>query len=396
MLSDAELTFLFGEMESDRVERKSSVADRGDICKAICAFANDLPDHRQPGVIFVGVHDDGTCAHLPINDELLRTLGGMRSDGNILPFPVMTVRQETVSNCEVAVVEVHPSETPPVRYNGRVWIRVGPRRATATLEEERILTEKRRAGNLPFDQQPVRGASIGDLNLDLFQRVYLPSAVASEVLAENRRPVEQQLASLHFLSPDGVPNVAALLVLGRDPTSWLPGAYVQFLRLDGTELTDPIRHQKQIVGALPEVLRILDEVIDANISVATDVTTAATEIRHPDYPMVAIQQLARNGVMHRNYESSNAPTRIYWFADRIEIHSPGGPYGQVTETNFGQPGITDYRNPLVAEAMKTLGFVQRFGLGFPLARNELEKNGNPPLEIACSPNAVLVTLRRRG
>jgi ATP-dependent DNA helicase RecG len=213
-------------------------------------------------------------------------------------------------------------------------------------------------------------------------------------LVENHRDIEQQLTALHFLSRGRTPNVAALLVLGKDPVHWIPGAYLQFVRFDGLELTDPIRHQVEITGPLPDLLRRLDEVLQAQISVATDVTTQSTEVRHPDYPLVALQQIARNAVMHRNYETSRAPIRIYWFLDRIEIHSPGGPFGQVTEANMGQPGITDYRNPLLAEAMKSLGYVQRFGLGFPLATRDLRRNGNPDLQIDASTSAVLITLRR--
>lgn len=44
--------------------------------------------------------------------------------------------------------------------------------------------------------------------------------------------------------------------------------------------------------------------------------------------------------------------------------------------------------------MKILGFVQRFGMGIPLARKELEKNGNPPPEFRFEPTGVLVTVRR--
>ncbi|MCY2965291.1 MAG: hypothetical protein NT069_16940 [Planctomycetota bacterium] len=58
--------------------------------------------------------------------------------------------------------------------------------------------------------------------------------------------------------------------------------------------------------------------------------------------------------------------------------------------------LTDYRNPLLAGAMKSLGYVQRFGLGFPLARKELDRNGNPELETKVSATAVLVLLRRRS
>ena len=395
MLTDAELGALLADLESDRVERKASLGDRDRIRQAACAFANDLPNHRLPGVVFVGANDDGSCGMLAITDELLRTLADMRSDGNTLPFPTLTVQKRVINGCELAVVEVQPADTPPVRYNGRVWICVGPRRATATADEERRLSEKSRAGNLSFDQRPVRGAGINDLDLDIFQRLYLPSAVAADVLAENERTIPQQLASLHFLSRDGAPNLAALLVLGENPRTWAPGAYVQFARFDGVELTDPIRHQREIDGPLPELLRNIDGVLDANVAVATNVTSGPTEVRHPDYPIVALQQLSRNAILHRNYETSNAPVRIYWFDDRVEIQSPGGPFGQVNEQNFGQPGFTDYRNPLIAEAMKSLGYVQRFGLGFPLARKELARNGNPELQIECNASAVLVTIRRR-
>ena len=57
--------------------------------------------------------------------------------------------------------------------------------------------------------------------------------------------------------------------------------------------------------------------------------------------------------------------------------NPGGPFGEVTIETFGQPGLTDYRNPNLAEAMRVLGFVQRFGYGIPLARRLLQENGNP-------------------
>ena len=87
--------------------------------------------------------------------------------------------------------------------------------------------------------------------------------------------------------------------------------------------------------------------------------------------MDALRQLVRNAYMHRSYEATNTPIRVYWFDDRIEIHNPGGPFGSVTPENFGQPGITDYRNPNLAEALRALGYVQRFGAGIAIARKAL-------------------------
>lgn len=95
------------------------------------------------------------------------------------------------------------------------------------------------------------------------------------------------------------------------------------------------------------------------------------------------------------YEGTNSPVRIYWFSDRIEIHSPGGPFGQVTSENFGQAGITDYRNPHLAEALRVLGYVQRFGLGIQIARQQLAANGNPPPVFRVEQNYILATVWRQ-
>jgi len=391
-MTDAELERLLADVESDRVERKESLADREKIREAICAFANDLPNHRAPGVIFVGAKDDGSCAGLNITDELLLTLADMRS--GVLPFPSIVVQKRTLHQCDMAVVLVEPADAPPVRVRGRTWIRVGPSRAIATPEEERRLTEKRRFKDVAFDIRPVFGATIADLDMDLFRRTYLPASVAPEIIAENQRSEEQQLASLR-MTGNAVPTVLGVLVLGRDPCAFLPGAYVQFRRLDGTVLTDPTQEAARIAGPLPELVRTLEEKLIAHIETARDFTSGPIDIARPDYPLVALQQLARNAILHRTCEGTNAPVRINWFSGRIEIHSPGGPYGQVNKTNFGEPDATDYRNPYLAEAMRNLGYVQKFGVGIALARKELEKNGNPPPEFRVEDSTVVAVLRRR-
>ena len=185
-------------------------------------------------------------------------------------------------------------------------------------------------------------------------------------------------------------------MLAKDPRQFVPGAYIQFLRIGGTDAVgDPILDEKDIGGPLGDLLRVMEEILVAHISVATNITAQPVEVRIPDYPIVALQQLARNAVLHRTYEGTNAPVRVTWFADRIEIQNPGGPFGQVTRDNFGKPGVADYRNPGLAEVMKNLGYVQRFGFGIELARRELQKNGNPPLYFSIEETQVLVTVRRR-
>ena len=97
--------------------------------------------------------------------------------------------------------------------------------------------------------------------------------------------------------------------------------------------------------------------------------------------------------MHRTYEATNAPIHVSWFNDRIEVLSPGGAFGVVTAANFGQPRLTDYRNPNLAEAMKHLGYVQQFGMGIPTAKSLLKEAGHPELEFEINDNYVLATIK---
>lgn len=395
--NEAELERLLLNGDSDLVERKESL--RGEapaaVREAICAFANDLPNYRRPGVIFVGVRDDGSPSGLPITDELLRQLADMRTDGSIVPPPTLSVAKRVMGGSEVAVVTVSPADSPPVSYKGRIWVRVGPRRSIATAQDERVLNEKRRFRDRPFDIRPVFAATLGDLDRVRFENEYVPAAVAPDVLEANDRTYEQRLAATKMIATadDPVPTVLGLLVIGKMPLDYLPGAYIQFLRIAGATMADPIVDEQRIDGPISGVVTRLDDKLQAHNRVAVDFTSHLREVRRALYPLAALQQIGRNAVLHRSYEGTNAPVRVTWFDDRIEFLSPGGPYGSVTAGNFGQPGITDYRNPDLAEAMRVLGLVQRFGAGFAIARSELAANGNPPLEFSVSQSFVLVTVR---
>ena len=396
-LENEDLMRLLGQTESDRVEFKEvlSGTTSKDIREAICAFANDLPDHRQPGVVFVGVRDDGSVAGLAVTDQLLRQLADMKTDGNIVPLPSMTVEKLTLHDEDVAVVIVQPSDSPPVRCHGRIHIRIGPRRGIATAQDERILNEKRRFGDIPFDIYPVPSATLPDLDLLQFEREYLAQAFAPDILESNDRSIEEKLAATKMVASmdDTIPTILGLLVIGKNPQDFLPGAYVQFLRLAGTEVTDPILDEEAISGTISDILQRLDEKLNSHNRTAVDILSESVERQKRTYPINAIQQIARNAVMHRSYEGNNAPVRVYWYDDRIEIMSPGGTFGTVTADNFGQPSVTAYRNPNLAESMRNLGFVQRYGIGISLAKRLLQEAGHPDIAFNADTNNVLVTIR---
>ena len=393
MLTVDQLRTLMADPESDRVEKTTSTRNTDKFGEAICAFANDFPGHRQPGYLMVGVDDDGQASGLVVTDALLRTLGDLRSNINLEPQPVMTVAQHTVDGGDVAVVEVMPSDLPPVRYKGRVWIRVGPSRRGANQQEERILTERRTALQRTFDTRPCHGSTGKDLIPDLFLVTYLPAAVAHDVIEENRRDRDEQMASLRFydLAAD-CPTNAGVLLFAKDPLRWIPGAWVQFVRWAGNTIADDPIATRRFSGDLLSVLRDVNAFVSLPMQSYPVAESVLRERTETDYPAVAIRELLLNAIMHRSYES-NAPVRFYWYDDRIEIQNPGGLYGMASPENF--PRQTDYRNPVIAEAMATLGYVNAFGRGVIRAQEALRKNGNPAAEFAFEPSHVLATIRSK-
>ncbi len=302
MLSTTELIALLEDLESDRVERTTSVNNTDKFCQAICAFSNDFPGHNNPGYLIIGANDRGDLNGLTITDRLLTNLADIRSSGNILPLPALTIQKYSFPEGELAVVEVFPSDIPPVRYKGRVYIRTGPSKSIASETEERILSERRTAQTYTFDVLPCEESALKNINLELFKLSYLPQAIGNEIL----------------------------------------------------EL------KEEIVA---------------------------------EYPLPAIREFLMNAVMHRDYRS-NAPIRFYMFSDHIEIQNPGGLYGSARPENF--PDQNDYRNPVIAEALKILGYVNKFSRGVYRSQKLLQENGNPAAEFTLDQPAYLaVKIKKR-
>lgn len=116
MIAKEDVLDLLKSTESYRVERTTSTGNMDKFCEAICAFANDMPASRKNGYLIIGAKDDGSIAGMKVDDALLKKIAGIRSDGNILPLPTMSVERFSFPEGDLLVAEVRPSDLPPVRY----------------------------------------------------------------------------------------------------------------------------------------------------------------------------------------------------------------------------------------------------------------------------------------
>ena len=375
MINIKELQHILSNTESAHIERTTSTDYMDKFCQAICAFSNDVSGSGKNGYLIIGVHDNGKLSGLKVDDKLLLKISNIRTDGNILPQPVMTVEKFTFDDGDVLVAEVQPSEFPPVRYRGRIWVRVGPRKSIATEAEEKILTERRLSNVHTFDAMPCLGTNMNDLDVKLIQKEYLLKAVAPDVLSEDKRNIEEQLASLGFYDMRyNCPTNGAIVLFGINPERYLHGSYIQYVRFKGKDRAGDIINEHKFSGNLCRELPKIDTFIETSISQKRPIPVSVLrEETVSKYPYWATRELLMNAIMHRDYET-NAPVQFYEYDDRIEVQNPGGLYGKVTPDNF--PNVSDYRNPFIAEAMKVLGYVNRFSRGVYRVQKELMENGN--------------------
>lgn len=376
-MTKEELYQLLQSDESYRIERTVSTSNMDKFQEAICAFSNDLPGTGKKGYLLIGVKDNGEISGLKVDDDLMKRISGIRSDGNILPLPIMNTEKVETEKGDVLVVEVTPSFTTPVRYRGRTFIRIGPRKDIASADEERILTERNLSHLSTFDVMPCREATLEDIDTEEIKNKYLPQAIDNEVLDNDKRDFKEQMASLRLYNRQyDCPTMAAVVLFGRQPKYFLPGCYIQYVRFEGLTKAGKIINEKEFKGGLATLLPRLDTFLeDAIVMKRPEEVSILREKTITNYPREALRELLMNACMHRDYQS-NTPIRLYQFDDRIEIMNAGGLYGEARPENF--PNVNAYRNPIIAEAMKIMKYVNMFNRGVSRVQEYLTENGSKP------------------
>ena len=238
------------------------------------------------------------------------------------------------------------------RYLGRDGSQTNPLPARRLRQ---LLVER---GVIQLEAQVPPGAKLDDLDplkvREYIEALHLPGdeALDAHELLLHRGCLKQVGDALY-------PTYAALLLFGRHPQQWLPSATILAARFSGVTFADHYRKQ-DIGGTLPEQLRQAEAFVRANLSSVVRLVG----LQHqdvPEYPLEAVRELLVNAVAHRDYNFQGDTIHLNLFADRIEIHSPGGLPGPVTLENLLEARFS--RNAVIVQVLSDLGFVERLGYG---------------------------------
>lgn len=125
------------------------------------------------------------------------------------------------------------------------------------------------------------------------------------------------------------------------------------------------------------LLRVMDEVL-ARFRARyreQEVMVGMVRIGVPDYPERAFREGVANALIHRDYTRLGA-VHVQWHEDRIEISNPGGFPEGVRLDNLLVTAPKP-RNPLLADAFKRAGIVERTARGIDTLFYEQLRNGRP-------------------
>lgn len=232
-----------------------------------------------------------------------------------------------------------------------------------------------------FDREPCLDSTFNDLSLEKFQD-YLLHHESNISIDKNYQNIKVQLSSLGFydLRFDCATYAGILTLSEKNPHFWLPGAYIHIVQYEGENVATLPLFEKKIQGDLFSILKNIDvffatSFVKMNELVVQKTVNDRKLVNH--YPIMALQELLINSIIHREYQST-MPIRFNIFSNHIEIINSGGLYGEV-KNNFNK--LTSYRNPLIANVIRDFGYCNNYGSGINIAKKELAENKNSDIEF---------------
>ena len=357
------------------------------IGRIVSAMAN-----ADGGTLLVGVEPDKSVTGISHDTEEIHSL--IQAPVSLLA-PAVAARSEKLrlGNLLIIKFEVAPGSEVSRMVGGRSFYRIATE--TPALPPEQIQSFKDAKKTILYERQQPVNAAWDDLDhhvLEAFQRK----------LGDPRSP-EQLLSQSYHLCDNSrgrpVPNLAGLLLFGKDPSFWHPRCGIDFVKYEGTERRygASLNIVKRIRFDAP-LTRLVDEAV-GRIREHIRERTILHDLffrERLEYPAFAWQEALVNAVAHRDYSITGAPIEVWMFDDRLEVRSPGLPSPPITLEQMRQHKSVHFsRNPLLVRALADIGYLKEIGEGIPRMFEEMEQHGLQPPKFALEGFFLVVTLHNR-
>lgn len=350
------------------------------------AFAN-----AEGGYLLVGVTDDGQIVGVENVKTVIDRLhtAARRLEPSL--HTVVTVEQVQYDDKIVVVAQVPDGLEATYSLSGRFKIREGS--FNRFMSSADVLEHAVRRGTLDYERTSVRQATLDDLS-EQKVKDFLAQRLRTSVPDRALDKLLQDMGAASLEAGACRPTVAGLLFFGSWPQFYLSHTTILAARLVGPRGVQ-IVDRATAEGTLPEMIDRAVQFVQRNtrhgIQIGQGQTARAREI--DEYPSEAVREAITNACCHRDY-LERAPIQLKIYDDRLVVGNPGGLLPGLDVAHL--EGKHRARNPLLADWLHALGYVERFGIGIIRMREAMEQAGLPPPVFRSAPDWFEVTLLGPG
>jgi len=381
-MDEAALRRLIAGGETAHVEFKVAPPRVVDLAARLCGLANGEGGHLILGVAdttwnIVGVKD--TAAAI---DVLLQACRQCKP-----PVPLNPPRPTAVLLDGKALVIAHipPNDGTLHQAGGVFSIRRGTH--TVPLEADEIERYFHARGTLAWEGRPVALATLADLNLERVQQYLAARPGRRARIADAADPATLQRIGCATPDPHDPmvlhPTHAGLLLFGHAPQDFILHAEVVCV-LFGDELGLRRYLDRRILhGTVPEQIDQAEEFLKRHMRVGAR-TEGFHRVDEPDYPLEALREAVVNALVHRDYSLSGEAVRLFYYPDRVEIHSPGLLLPDIRLEDLREGRVPSRpRNPILANLLRDVpgGYMERLGSGIAFMLREMRELARPAPEF---------------
>jgi predicted HTH transcriptional regulator len=380
--------------ETSTVELKVASPRPTEMAERLCGMANG-----QGGIIIIGVEDtEKRIVGIPDERMALTIDVTLRAARQIQPMLVLDPPEPeiyTLDSKQVVVVTVPPNRGPLYQASGVCWIRRGTYTVPLSVSEMLELANDR--GLVKWELQPARKATLKDIDLARVA-AYLKQRAVEGYYNSRFEDVEQALAGMDCAIVTGngelVPTNAGILFFGSDPQLYLMQSEVVCVLFHDELGVGGYVDRKIIRGTMKELIDGTEEFLHKYVAVGAKIE-GWKRIDLPEYPLEALREAVVNAVVHRDYSRDGESIRVFYYRDRIEIHSPGLLLPGISVEQMSRGEVTSkLRNPVLANLLRDVpGYMERMGSGVRFMLNETKRMGLPTPEFR-EMSEFVVTFRK--
>ncbi|MFP4344026.1 MAG: ATP-binding protein [Anaerolineales bacterium] len=362
-----------------------SDADVEALAETMIAFAN-----ADGGTIYVGLDERGRPTGEVIPEEF--NIAFNQAESLCRPLVPVEWQQTEARGAFIYVGHVRRSPELHTLSDGRVLVRTGPENRPLTGDEVRQLATNRSVGD--YEAEVVAGADRDDFDEELLREF-----VEKWEERQGRpltRSVNDVLVEMGWLTGEGQPTVAGILLFGKNPQIFIPRSDLIFLRFEGTDMRGEggkpgYGRRVEVRGPLPRIIQRTWDILQEQIQQGAVVHSLQREEAWI-YPPTAIREALVNAVAHRDYRLRGRAIEVRIFTDRLEVSSPGGLPGFITVDNIVDEHFS--RNPRLVNGLFQWGYIEELGLGVDVMIEEMINAGHAPPDFNETPFSFTVVFRR--